>query len=205
MVIHAMDMKVPPLRFFSYIALVMPFVFVALWIASALVDGEWRFGYNSLSEMGISDDTVGAFLFNFACIISGISGIVFGFGIFAYGKSVIRLGGALFTISHLFLSLVGVFNLNFGDVHYFVASTFGLVLGISYVFLSLKDWGHWLYLIVDIVFITVCVVFTVDTPFTVWEPALIISAMVWIFIIGVKMYREEESMFGDTPRLWKDH
>lgn len=194
-------MEVPPLRFFSYIALVMPFVFTALWISSALVDGEWRFGFDSLSEMGISDDTVGAFLFNFGCIISGISGIVFGFGIFAYGKSVIRLGGALFTFSLLFLSLVGVFNLHFGDVHYFVASTFGLVLGISYVFLSLKDWGHIVYLIVDVTFITVCIIFTVDTPFTVWEPTLIISAMVWIFFLGVKMYREEDTMFGDTARL----
>jgi len=194
-------MEVPPLRFFSYIALVMPFVFTALWISSALVDGEWRFGFDSLSEMGISDDTVGAFLFNFGCIISGISGIIFGFGIFAYGKSVIRLGGALFTFSLLFLSLVGVFNLHFGDVHYFVASTFGLVLGISYVFLSLKDWGHIVYLIVDVTFIAVCIIFTVDTPFTVWEPTLIISAMVWIFFLGVKMYREEDTMFGDTARL----
>lgn len=194
-------MKMPPLRFFSYIALVMPFVFTALWILAALVDGEWRFGFDSLSEMGISDDTVGAFLFNFACIISGISGIVFGFGIFAYGKSVIRLGGAMFTFSLLFLSLVGVFNLHFGDVHYFVASTFGLVLGISFVFLSLKDWGHILYLVADVIFITVCIVFTLDTPFEVWEPALIISSMVWIFVLGVKMYREEETMFGDTARL----
>ena len=194
-------MEVPPLRFFSYIALVMPFVFTVLWISSALVDGEWRFGFNSLSEMGISDDTVGAFLFNFACIISGISGIIFGFGIFAYGKSVIRLGGALFTFSLLFLSLVGVFNLNFGDVHYFVASTFGLVLGISFVFLSLKDWGHIVYLIVDVTFIAVCIIFTLDTPFTVWEPTLIISSMVWIFFLGVKMYREEGTMFGDTARL----
>ena len=151
--------------------------------------------------MGISDDTVGAFLFNFGCIISGISGIIFGFGIFAYGKSVIRLGGALFTFSLLFLSLVGVFNLHFGDVHYFVASTFGLVLGISYVFLSLKDWGHILYLVVDVTFIAVCIIFTIDTPFTVWEPTLIISAMVWIFVLGIKMYREEDTMFGDTARL----
>ncbi len=194
-------MEVPPLRFFSYIALVMPFVFTALWISSALVDGEWRFGFDSLSEMGISDDTVGAFLFNFGCITSGISGIIFGFGIFAYGKSVIRLGGALFTFSLLFLSLVGVFNLHFGDVHYFVASTFGLVLGISYVFLSLKDWGHIVYLIVDVTFIAVCIIFTLDTPFTVWEPTLIISSMVWIFFLGVKMYREEDKMFGDTARL----
>ncbi len=194
-------MEMPPLRFFSYIALVMPFIFTALWISSALVDGEWRFGFNSLSEMGISDDTVGAFLFNFACIISGISGIIFGFGIFAYGKSVIRLGGALFTFSLLFLSLVGVFNLHFGDVHYFVASTFGFVLGISFVFLSLKDWGHIVYLIVDVTFIAVCIIFTLDTPFTVWEPTLIISSMVWIFFLGVKMYREEDTMFGDTARL----
>ena len=145
-------------------------------------------------------NSLGAFLFNFGCIITGIAGIIFGFGLFAYGKSVIRIGGALFTVSLFFLSLVGVFTLP-QQMHYVVAYTFGLTMFASYVFLSLKDWGHLLYLIVDITYISTCIVFTIDTPFPVWEPALVIATMAWIFILGLKMYSEEERMFNKEPNL----
>jgi len=189
-------MRFPELRIIGYIAIAAPLLFVTLWISSATIDGSWQFGVNSLSDMGISDNAVSAFLFNFGCMITGILGMVAGAGMVVYGKRTLRAGGAMYIIGMLFLSLVGVFTLDNYDMHRFVATTFSVMSGLAIVVSSVSDWKVSWYLYADIVLIGFSVVVFVTTQFEMWEPLITIASMIWALILGIKILRNEERLFN---------
>ena len=189
-------MRFPELRIIGYIAIAAPLLFVTLWISSATIDGSWQFGVNSLSDMGISDNVVSAFLFNFGCMITGILGMVAGAGMVIYGKRALRVGGAMYIIGMLFLSLVGVFTLDNYDMHRFVATTFSVMSGLAIVVSSVSDWKVSWYLYADIVLIGFSVVVFVTTQFEMWEPLITIASMIWALILGIKILRNEERLFN---------
>ena len=192
-------MKVPALKVFGYIALSAPVIFAVMWILSATIDGSWRFGVNSLSDMGISDNAISAFLFNFGCMITGIAGMIVGFGMIEYGRRTLKVGGAIYIVGMLFLSLVGVFTLDNHDAHYFVASTFSLVSGLGILVSSISDWKVSWYLYADIVLMAITVIVVIATPFETWEPIATITSMIWVLIMGFKMIGSEEKLFTDAP------
>lgn len=189
-------MKIPELKVFGYLAVVVPLLFIVLWILSATIDGSWQFGVNSLSDMGISDNAVSAFLFNFGCMITGILGMIFGAGMIAYGKRTLKVGGVMYIIGMVFLSLVGVFTLDNYDMHRFVATTFSAVSGLAIVVCSVSDWKVSWYLYVDVVLIGFSIIVFMTTHFEMWEPLITIASMIWVFIQGIKMLRKEEELFN---------
>ena len=197
-------MKFPELKAIAALTFIMPIFFAVMWVSSAAVDGSWTFGVNSLSDMGISDNAVSAFLFNFGCIVTGISGIVIGLGLFAYGKRTVRVSGILYIVSMFFLALVGVFTLDNYPMHSFVASSFGLTMYISIIVSSVSDWRLSWYLYFDVVFITTTSIIVATQPFPMWEALLTIASMIWIAITGYKIVIREESLFGDVPRFGSD-
>ena len=192
-------MRFPELKMFGYIAMAAPVLFVVVWMMSATFDGSWRFGVNSLSDLGISDNAVSAFLFNFGCMTTGILGMIVGFGLFEYGRRTLKVGGVIYIIGMLFLSLVGVFTLDTYDAHYFVASTFSLIIGVGVFVSSLSDWKVSWYLYADVVLMAFTAIIVLVTPFETWEPVATITSMIWIFIMGIKMLRNEEELFTGTP------
>ena len=192
-------MRFPELRMIGYIAIAAPLLFVALWISSATIDGSWQFGVNSLSDMGISDNAVSAFLFNFGCMITGILGMIVGAGLIVYGKRTLKVGGAVYIIGMLFLSLVGVFTLDNYDMHRFVATSFSVASGLAIVISSVSDWKVSWYLYTDIAVIGFSITVFMVTHFEMWEPLITIASMIWVLILGVKIFRKEEELFNITP------
>ena len=192
-------MEIPKLKVFAYLAFIMPAFFTIMWILSATIDGSWTFGINSLSDMGISENPTSAFLFNFGCMVTGILGVLIGFGMFAYGKRTNKAGGLLYIVSMVFLALVGVFTLP-QTMHYVVATSYGLFFGISVVVSSVSDWKLSWYPYFDLVYIVFSVIVVSTQVFEMWEPIMVIAAMVWTVIIGYKMIREE-SLFNEEPDL----
>ena len=195
-------MKIPELRTFAYLAFAMPLFFAVMWILSATIDGEWTFGVNSLSDMGISDDPLSAFLFNFGCIATGFFGMIIGLGMFAYGKRTVRAGGILYTISTFFLALIGVFTLP-QTMHYVVASTAGLVFSMSVVVTSPSDWKVSWYLYFDIVFMITSLIVMFTQIFVIWEPIMVIASMIWTASIGYRMLIHDSELYGEEPNIWR--
>lgn len=200
-VTYARRMKMPELKVFEYLAFIMPVFFAVMWILSATIEGKWTFGVNSLSDMGVSENAVSAFLFNFGCIAAGLGGFVIGIGTYAYGKRTLKIGGLIAALSFIFLSLVGVFTLNTFSMHSFVASTFGVLLFISMVLSSVSDFRVSWYLYFDIPFIIAVAIIVLTQPFAVWEAITVIGAMVWILMLGYKMHIRDDRLFGDEPNL----
>ena len=194
-------MEFPELRRIIPLTVIMPIFFATIWILSATIDGRWTFGVNSLSDMGVSENALSAFLFNFGCIVAGLGGFVISIATFAYGKGTLRVGGAVAAAGFFFLSLVGVFTLDIYPIHSFVASTFGVLLFVSIVVSSISDYRISWYLYFDIPFIIVMIVIVLTQPFAVWEALTVIGAMMWILVLGYKMCVKNDELFGDEPVL----
>jgi len=194
-------MEFPGLRRIIPLTVIMPLFFTTMWILSATIDGKWTFGVNSLSDMGISENATGAFLFNFGCIVAGLGGFIINLAAFAYGKKMLRIGGIVAAASFIFLSLVGVFTLHTYEAHSFVASTFGVLLFVSIVLSSVSDYKVSWYLYFDIPFIVAVAVLVLTQPFPVWEAITVIGSMIWILVLGYKMHVRDDRLFGDEPRL----
>ena len=194
-------MKIPELRRIIPLTVIMPMFFATMWILSATIDGKWTFGVNSLSDMGISENAISAFLFNIGCIVTGLGGLVISIGTFAYGKKTLKIGGLIAAASFMFLSLVGAFTLNIFPIHSFVASTFGVLLFISIVVSSISDYKVSWYLYFDIPFVIAMIVIVLTQPFAVWEALTVIGAMIWVLVLGYKMRVKDDELFGDEPVL----
>lgn len=196
-------MKIPELRFFAILAFVMTLFFSVIWIASAATDGEWIFGADSLSRMGISENPVSAFLFNFGCIVSGISGIVIGLGPFAYGKRMVRIGGAFFMLAMVFLAFVGIFKMPTTE-HFLVAASYGILLSISIIVTSISDWKTSWYPYFDIVFIIGGFTVVLTQPFELWEAVMVIAALTWTAVMGYKMLVRDDELFSKGSWIGKE-
>ena len=196
----ANDMAFPELKVFGYTALFAPLLFTVMWIMSAAIDGSWQFGVNSLSDMGISQNAISAFLFNSGCIITGIFGMFVGFGMFLYGKRTLTVGGIVYIIGMFFLSLVGVFTLH-QSMHYVVSTAFGLITALAVAISSLSDWKVSWYLYADIILAAVAIVAVATQPFEMWESITTITSLIWISIFGIKVMKGEGELFIDRARI----
>ena len=192
-------MKIPELRFGGYFGVAAPILFGILWLSSALIDGDWGFGVKSLSDLGISHNAISAFMFNFGCIMMGVSGMIVGLWSFAYGRSTMVIGGLFYVVGLFFLSLVGVFTLP-QTMHYVVASTFGVIGSIAVIICSISDVGS-PYLYLDILLIIISVIAVTTQPFELWEPIITICSMIWTAVLGIKMLRHDRRLFNEESRI----
>ena len=181
------------LRFCSIIAIALPGVFLLLWIASATLDGQWVFGQDSLSRMGISENALAAALFNFGCMFCGAMGILLGIGTAVNERGFNLYAGIAYAVGMAFLMMVGVFPMNQGSIHYIVASTFGVFMFITLIFSAITDYRQRWHPEIDVLLLALSVVFIAVLTFTFWEPLLVIFVMVWTVIHGIKM-----RLFGDA-------
>ena len=181
------------LRICSVFAIVLPVVFACLWVASATIDGDWTFGEDSLSRMGISENPVSAALFNYGCIFCGLMGALIGVGTALNERGFNLITGIAYSVGMVFLMLVGVFPMDLGSIHYIVASTFGVFMFIVLVFNTVTDYLQKWHPEIDIVIIAVALFLLFTQKFELWEPLLVIIVMIWTIIHGIKMRMFEDA------------
>ena len=191
-----------PLRTCSWLAFIAPPIFIVLWVLSATLDGDWVFGVDSLSRMGVSDDRVAAGLFNCGCMAVGAMGILIGVGMAVHMKGLYTVVGILYSVAMIFLILVGVFPMDLGTIHYVVSDTFGILAFFAVVTSSVNDFLRMWHPEIDAALIAAIVVFVATQPFPLWEAVLVILALAWTVMQGVKMRIHEDSFplrfAGDT-------
>ena len=65
----------------------------AFCISSAVLNGDWHILEDPLSRLGISENPVAAFLFNFGCVLTGLLGVVAASGIVQYSSAMMKTAG----------------------------------------------------------------------------------------------------------------
>ncbi len=174
---------------YFYVALAGSIAYFSLWIASAIVDGNWVYGEKSLSDLGISENAIAAVLFNLACIFSGAMGMVHGHGWFYNCTGKCKIGGIFLALSGLFLALIGIFTLNAGFIHNLISFIMGvfacLAIAVGFVndLLNKRIWYMAFTLTIAIIFLVsiTCLDFNHN------EPIIVSCSLLWIPVNGYKV------------------
>ncbi len=127
-----------PVAPFAAIGIFLGTVMPLLLISEILADGNWVFNYNTLSDLGVSDNETVALMFNGACMIGGPLISVFGIG-----KAMIKTDrldkacGAALVLAGIFLFLVGIFTKDHLSFHIPVSFLY-FVLMLAAMFISMS-------------------------------------------------------------------
>lgn len=177
-------------RILSVMYIVSPFIFMILWILSAVTDGEWKFGELSLSTLGISDNALSAALFNIACILMGAMIIISGYLIH-------RINGAryiplIIAADGLMLLCVGIFTKAPAtyDIHYTVAITFGVIgslLVVHCIGIRVMRKQYTVPVILALLGL-IALVSMCFLEFPLAEAIAVIIGMCWFETMGIEMY-----------------
>ena len=174
---------------FAWVGLIGVAVFIIAWMSAEAVDTAWQFGINKLSELGVSS-TDASLYFNYGCRIAGILLAIFGIGRAVYGKNAGQsLGGVFLFVGGVALALVGVFTMDDGDVHKFVAVAAALFIFLAMIAITAGNWaaGRKIFagLGVVIVIMLTAMLFAYDTAGL--ESYGIILAMIWFISESANM------------------
>ncbi len=176
---------------FAILGLITALFYAAVWIVAAASDPTWVFGESMVSELGISDVQLTADLFKYGCIIAGLLIFVFGLGKAYTQKEANRTSGILIAIAGIFLILVGVYNMNYGNgnIHNTVACLFFAFMALAVIASMLGDWaeGRGISVAVSAIFIVVVIGTSVGNTLPYVEAIAIICALIWLVAQSVKM------------------
>lgn len=96
---------------FAAIGIFLGAVMPLMLISEIFIDGNWTFDYNTLSDLGASDNELVACMFNGACMFGGLLISVFGIGKYLIRTDQLdKACGAAMVLAGIFLFLVGIFT-----------------------------------------------------------------------------------------------
>ncbi len=178
-------------RILGRIGMFTSLFFPAMWAIAAKLDGEWSFGHNSLSDMGVSSNLMTAIMFNVACIVTGALIMLYFYELAKRDNGGGVAGAYIASISGFFLAMVGVFNLNTGAFHYFFATTFGFLATAGVVFYTMRDINRRRgpQSVLTVVLLIIGLYVTLTSIFEVWEPIVVILGLIWLFLFSVGTFK----------------
>ncbi|MCL2509884.1 MAG: DUF998 domain-containing protein [Methanomassiliicoccaceae archaeon] len=174
---------------FAWVGMIVVAVFVFAWLCAEAIDTQWQFGINKLSELGISS-TDASYYFNYGCRIAGILLAIFGIGRAVFGKNAGHyVGGALIFLSGVAFALVGVYTMNDGDIHKYVAIAAAAFLFLAMISMAAGNWAakKQIFAGVGLVIIFMLIAMAVAYDVAKLESYGIILAMIWLLFESVNM------------------
>ena len=159
------------------------FVFF-MFFHSAVLDGNWKFGDATISHLGISDNALSAFLFNFGCVVAGVLFAIVGMLKIKLEKGLDSVSGLALIASSVFLALVGFISLNVNDpVHCQVATIFGILVVVAAVLMLVDDLRNrrWVFAAPMLVCVAIVLYFA-TRPFAELEVIAIAVGQFWMVL-----------------------
>ncbi len=173
---------------FAVIGLLVAFAFAIVLVVAIDGDTAWIYGKNRLSDLGIFDVQLTAYLFNYGCIIFGTLLFVYGIGKAMYETLCNRASGCFVVIAAVFLILIDHIQSDFvnGNTHDTIAILFFLFLFISMVLSAIGDWmdNYRLNSALSVIVILGCVV---GMNIESLKVITVACTIVWLAGISVKM------------------
>jgi len=166
--------------------------FLFAWFVATLYDPDWTYGVNMMSELGIAESEMSRALFNYGCMVGGGGVIVFGVGrLMASNKPLFKMATVPMLFAGLFLMLVGVFPMDFGDgnTHDMVATMMAIFLMVSLLVQGIDDvaGGRRNMGILAFAIFIISVMLALTTPLAFFEPTATILVAIWFTVLAYLM------------------
>lgn len=172
----------------GWVGIIAVVAFIVMWLACYGADSSWTWGYNSLSDFGISYGTDAAAFFNYGLMISGALLGAYGIGRLQYnkGKAGYAAGGALLALAGF--SMVGIAlltkDVQGADYHNLFAYMAALFISISLIVIAVQEYRDNMVFPVGvaIMLLIAVVCFALMFNFAKFEVYAIIAALIWVLM-----------------------
>jgi len=174
---------------FAWVGMIGVAVFIIAWICAAAIDTTWQFGTNTLSELGISS-TDASYYFNYGCRVTGILIAIFAIGRTAYAKNAGHdVGGILLFFGGAALALVGVYTMNDGEMHKYVALAAAWLIYLAMISIAAGNWAANRKILagIGVVFVFVLAAMFFAYDLATLEAYGIIIAIIWFLLESTNM------------------
>lgn len=174
--------------FYAGIAAVL--CFSAAWVSAVAVDGNWPFGVEMVSRLGISN-TPARHIFNAGAMVSGILAAAFAY--LLVKSTSLSPHFLLLMVAGIALFFVGVFDMNH-FFHNIAAISLFVIVWISMLFLVFRDMrsGNPLNGYVNAICAATIAMLLVLTPLPFFEAIAIIIMMAWMSWVAVLSLKGEK-------------
>lgn len=166
-------------------------LFTFCWVLAAVIDGRWVFGTNALSDLGVGMSEAARIIFNYGCVLTGVAGCIFGYGLMMHERGWLAVTGVVTMIGCIFLMGVGAVPESYQWPHMVCAGTFAGMSLIAMLTSGIGDYkkGRKKYAIFEIVLAIACVALAVIPGlFGYFEPLAIAGVLIWVFVQSYKYY-----------------
>lgn len=174
--------------------------FTIVWILAAALNGQWIFGWNALSDLGVCKTEASVIIFNYGCVLTGLCGCFFGYGILRHEKNWLFLMGLLTMVGCVFLMGVGAIPEDHLTPHCFCAGMFGAMCVVAMAMSAAGDYanGRYWYSIIALVLLGTCAIVQ-STGFGFFEAVSIICILVWVATQAYKYYKIIGAVPNEDP------
>lgn len=162
--------------------------FIAMWLACYQADSSWTWGYNSLSDFGISYGTPAANYFNYGMVTVGALLAVYGIGRLQYNKKKggYAAGGIFLAMAGFTILLIGLLtkDVQSADYHNFFAVLTAMFLALALIAITVQEYkdGMVLPLGVSIFVVVAIAAFALLFNFAKFEVYAIVAGLLWVAI-----------------------
>jgi len=179
-----------------------------VWVFSVLAYEQWRFGEDTLSELG--GDVPSRHIFNSGVIITGLLSIPFAVSLrmALYSSRLGRAGGYALLSASIGLISVGLFPIDTGDAH--AAATvlfFGSIVISAFLLvtpLAKFSGRRGIPFLCTVCLIVISLLFLALTPIPLAEAVTVGGLLVWAFIMGLWILRGNDIRDGEQNSNMRD-
>ena len=170
----------------GWVGIIAVTAFVAMWLACYQADSSWTWGYNSISDFGISYSTAAANYFNYGMLTVGALLAVYGIGRLQYNKKKAgyAAGGIFLAMAGFTLLLIGLFtkDIQSADYHNFFALLTAMFLALALISITAQEYldGMVFPLAVAIFVVVAIASFALLFNFAKFEVYAAVAGLIWV-------------------------
>jgi hypothetical membrane protein len=183
-----------PSSAFGWVGIIAVAAFCIMWLACYAADGTWVWGYNSITDFGISN-TAAADYFSYGLVIAGAFLALYGVGRLqtCNGKPGYAAGGCLLALTGIAIIVIGLLtkDVHSADYHNFFAILAGVFLSASVLAIAIQQYycGKVLPVGVALVIVLAVIVFAYEFNFAKFEVYAIVAALIWVAMDAALMVK----------------
>ena len=172
----------------GWVGIIAVTAFIAMWLACYMADSSWTWGYNSITDFGISYGTAAANYFNYGLVTVGALLAVYGIGRLQYNKkrAGYAAGGIFLAMAGFTIVAIGLFTKDFqnADIHNFFAVLTATFLALALISITVQEYKEGMIFPLGVAIFVVLAIasFALLFNFAKFEVYAIVAGLIWVLM-----------------------